>query len=312
MARYIAKRLGQFVLIMFIASILVFIMVRLSKSDPLAAILGGKQATPETVQALKIKFGLDRSYAEQYISWISGIFRGNLGMSFKYQSEINGLFASRLPITLGLVVFSSVIALVIAVPMGVLAAVKKNTLTDRLISTVSVFMAGCPPFLVAIIFIIILSRYFPSYPFTGSYSDLRGYLVRLAVPSVALAFTMIALACRITRSSMIEQMNAQYTQTGVAKGLSLSQLVWRHNFRNAVIPVLSVVSIQVGGLIVGAVLVENVFSLAGLGTLLIDSIKAGDYAVVQDITLFMVLIFMVISLIVDLLYAAIDPRIRLD
>lgn len=311
MGKYICKRLGQFVLMMVIASVLIFVMVRLSNTDPLAAIIGGKQTTAETIAQLRSKFGLDKSYPQQYISWITGLFKGDLGMSFKYQNQINTLFADRIPVTIGLVLFSSVLAMAVAIPLGVLAAVKRNGPVDMVISIFSLVVAGCPPFLMSIIFIVFLSRFAPSYPFTGSFSNMREYLIRMAAPSVALSFTMIALACRMMRSSIVEQMNAQYSQTAVAKGVSQSGLLWKHNFRNAIIPVLSVVSIQIGSIIVGSVLVENVFSLSGLGSLLIDSIKASDYTVIQDITLLLVFIFMLISMIVDILYAVIDPRIRL-
>jgi peptide/nickel transport system permease protein len=311
MAKYFGKRILQFIVILIIASILVFVMVRLNSTDPLASIIGGKQTSAETIAQLRAKFGLDKSYVAQYFSWIGGIFQGNLGMSFKYQQEVGGLISARLPVTLGLVVFSSVIAMIIAIPLGIVSAVKKGSAIDHAASIFSLVVAGCPPFLMAIIFIVFLSRFAPSYPFTGSFTNLREYLIRMAAPSIALSFTMIALACRIMRSSMVEQMNAQYTQTAISKGVSTGRLVWKHNFRNAIIPVLSVVSIQIGSVIVGSVLVENVFSLSGLGTLLIDSIKANDYAVIQDITMLLVFIFMLISLIVDILYAVIDPRIRL-
>lgn len=310
MGRYIGKKLIQFIVIMFITSVIVFVMVRLSKTDPLTAIVGGKQTSAETMEQLKIRFGLDKSFIEQYFSWIGGLFQGQLGMSFKYQLSINELFADRFPITIGLVLLSTIIALMIAIPCGVLAAVKKNSAVDRIISVISVFLAGCPPFFMSLLLILLLATYVPSYQFTGGYNTFSEYFMRILVPSIALAFTMIALASRITRASMIEQLNAQYTQTAVAKGVSERKMVWTHNFRNAVIPVLSVVSVQVGGMIAGSVLVENVFSLSGLGTLLIDSIKASDYIVIQDITMFMVLIFMLISTLVDILYAIIDPRIR--
>lgn len=310
MGKYIGRKLLQFIIIMFIASVIIFIMVRLSNADPLTAIVGGKQTTAETLAQLKEKFGLDKSFIEQYFSWIGGLFQGQLGMSFKYQISINELFADRFPITIGLVLLSTTIALIIAVPCGVLAAVRKNSAVDRIISIISVFLAGCPSFFLSLLMILFFARYMPSYQFTGGFNSFGEYFLRILAPSIALALTMIALANRITRASMIEQLSAQYTQTAIAKGVSEPRLVWLHNFRNAVIPVLSVVSVQIGGLIAGSVLVENVFSLSGLGTLLIDSIKTSDYVVVQDITMFMVLIFMVISTLVDILYAVIDPRIR--
>lgn len=309
--KYAGKKLLQFIIIMFIVSVMIFVLVRLSKTDPLAAIVGGKQTTPEILAQLRAKFGLDQSLPMQYISWITGIFHGDFGMSFKYQTEAGPLIAARMPVTMGLVFFSSVIAMLIAIPLGVLASIKKDSPLDTVISVICLVLAGCPPFLMALLFILFLARFFPSYPFTGSYTNISEYFVRMAAPSLALSFTMVALAYRMMRSSMIEQMQAPYTMTALAKGVPRGKIAWQHNFRNAIIPVLSVVSIQIGSAIVGAVLIETVFSLSGLGTLLIDSIKASDYALEQDITLLLVFIFLVISTIVDILYAIIDPRIRL-
>ena len=201
--------------------------------------------------------------------------------------------------------------MVLAIPCGVIAARKKDSVTDQVMSIVSLFLAGCPPFLMSLIFILILARFFPSYPFTGSYTNLRENFIRLFAPSIALSFTLIALAFRMMRSSMIDQINAQYSMTAIAKGVPMKKMVWKHDFRNAIIPVLSVVSIQIGSAIVGAVLVEQVFSLSGLGTLLIDSINASDYAVEEDILMLLMFIFLFISLIIDILYGLIDPRIRL-
>lgn len=311
MKKYVLKRILQFLITMMIVSVLIFVMVRLSRTDPLAAIVGGKQTTPEILAQLKTKFGLDKPVVAQYFSWIGGFLHGDLGMSFKYQAPVSGLLTARLPVTLGLVFFASIIAMVVAIPLGVVAARHKDSPFDVISSVICLVLAGTPPFLMSLIFILFLARFFPSYPFTGSFETVPQYLLRMLAPSIALSFTMIALSFRMMRSNMIEQMQAQYTMTGKAKGLPPKVISWRHNFRNAIIPVLSVASIQFGSLIVGSVLVETVFSLSGLGTLLIDSIKASDYAVEQDIMMLLVALFLIISLVVDLLYALIDPRIRL-
>lgn len=310
--KYFLKKILQFIIMMVVVSLLIFVMVRLSRTDPIAAIVGGKQTTPETIAALRHKFGLDKSLPEQYISWVTGMFHGDFGLSFKYQEEVSGLITARLPVTLGLVFFSSIIAMVIAIPCGVIAARKKDSAADQTMSIVALFLAGCPPFLMSLIFILLLAEFCPTYPFTGSYTNLREYCIRLLAPSIALSFTLVALAYRMMRTSMIDQINAQYSTTALAKGVPMRKMVWRHDFRNAIIPVLSVVSIQIGSAIVGSVLVEQVFSLSGLGTLLIDSINASDYAVEQDIMMLLMFIFLFISLIIDILYGWIDPRIRLS
>ncbi len=310
MVKFILKRLLQFVVVFFVASVLIFAMVRMSDTDPVAVILGGKPTSEETIAAIKAKFYLDRPVVEQYFIWMGGMLRGDLGLSFQYQSPVSDQIASRLPVTLGLVVFGSLLALVIAIPVGVLCAIKKNSWVDRVCSTITLIMAGSPPFLTSIILVVLATKFFPNYPIIGGFSTPKEFFVRMALPSVALAFVMIALAARVTRSSMIEQRNAPYTMTAVAKGVPERSIIWKHNLKNAIIPVISVVSIQIGSMVVGAVLVENVFSLAGLGTLLIDSIKGSDYNIVQAITMLLILIFLVISTVVDIIYAAIDPRIR--
>ena len=310
MLKFTLKRLLQFAVVLICASILIFVMVRMSDTDPIAVILGGKQTSPEVIEALKVKFHLDRNLFEQYIIWITGMLHGDFGLSFQYQSPVAGLVSARVPVTLGLVLFGSVRALLAAIPLGVFCALKKNSWIDRAVSICILVLAGCPPFLTCIIMILIVSKVNPAYPFVGTFSNLTEFFTRMALPSVALAFVMLALAARVTRSSMIDQQNAPYTQTAIAKGASTGRIVWKHNIRNAIIPVIAVVSIQIGGMVVGAVLVENVFSLAGLGTLLIDSIKASDYNIVQAITMLLIVIFLVISTVVDILYALIDPRIR--
>lgn len=310
MIKFILKRLLQFIIVFIVTSIVIFIMVRMSDTDPVAVILGGKQTSQETIAALRSKFHLDKNIFEQYGIWITNMLKGDFGLSFKYQSPVSGLIGTRIPVTLGLVVFGSLIALLVAIPLGVLCAVKKHTWIDRSISIFTLILAGSPPFLTSIIMVLIISKINPSYPFVGSYTSIPEFFERIALPSIALAFVMIALASRITRSSMIEQRSAAYTQTAISKGVPENQIVWKHNLKNAIIPVIAVVSIQIGGMVVGAVLVENVFSLAGLGTMLVDSIKSSDYNVVQAITMLLVLMFLFISLLVDFLYAAIDPRIR--
>lgn len=311
MGKFVAKRIGQLLISLLVASILVFVFVRLSNTDPVAVILGGKQTSPETVAAIREKFNLDKPMFQQYLIWIDGIFHGDLGLSFKYQTSINDLIGPRVLTTLGLVLAGSVMALVVAIPLGIFCAVKKHTIWDRAGSIFSLVLAGCPSFFVSILLILLITVVAPSYPFTGTYATFGEYCQRLFVPSIALACTMIALASRVMRSSMIEQINAPYTMTAMAKGVPQTSILFRHNLKNAVIPVISIVSIQIGSMVVGAVLVENVFSLSGLGTFLVDSITSSDYAVVQDITIMLVFLFLVISTVTDIIYAAIDPRIRL-
>ena len=310
MLKFIAKRLLQTIIVLIISSILIFAFVRMSPTDPVSVILGGKETSQETLNAVRASFNLDKPVTEQYFIWILGMLHGQMGLSFKYQTDVSGLLAGRLSITLGLVCMASIIALLIAIPLGILCAMKKHSIFDKTATIFILIINGCSAFLTSILLVLIISKVDPAYPFVGTYSSTTEYFQRLLLPSVALSFTMIALAMRVIRSSMIEQMSNPYTLTAIAKGMSRGQVVLHHNLKNAVIPVISVVSIQIGSMVVGAVLVENVFSLGGLGTLLVDSIKTSDYAVVQTITMLLIFMFLIISTLADILYAVLDPRIR--
>jgi peptide/nickel transport system permease protein len=296
--------------VLFAASVIVFIMVRLNPADPVAVILGGKQTTPETVANVRASFNLDKSYINQYGIWISGVFRGDLGTSFKYRQAVSALIRERLPVTAGIVVLSSLILLLIAIPSGIITALKLNSPFDTLLSVIQLILVASPPFLTSILMIWIITMVAPGFRFTGSFSNFAQFLQRVILPATALAFSMIALTSRIMKASMVEQIQSNYHTAAIAKGLPPWKVALRHCLKNAVIPVITVFGTQFGILIIGSVLVESVFSLAGLGSILIEGIKASDYPLVQGITMLLVFVFMSISTILDLLYGIIDPRIR--
>ena len=312
LARYILKRLLQMVLILFIASILIFYMVRVTPSDPIASMTKGKRISQETREALIRQYHLDKSTPEQYLIWITGALRGDLGDSFDKKKPVTGIIASRLPTTMQIVLMSAVMALVLSIPIGIACAVRMNTALDRLLSTLTLILVASPVFLTAIVLMLVFAmrlRWFPSFGAGKTFVENLRYLF---LPSLALSLSMVALIARITRSNMIEQLNAPYATTAIAKGIPYRKVVLKHCFKNTIIPVVTVASLQFGTMIVGAVLVENVFALGGIGDVLISGIKASDYPVVQGITLMLVTVFAVINLLVDILYALIDPRIRLE
>lgn len=292
-------------------SIVIFAIVRMSPTDPITVILGGKKATEAAIAAVKVKFHFDQPVVVQYLLWMKGIFTGDFGISYKYQQAVSGMIFGRLPVTMGLIAISSVIGIVIAIPAGILCAVRKNTAADRVISVVTIILVSCPVFLTCMLMILVMSK-ISGAVFTGTYTNVREYFQRLAIPSVALSFSMIALIGRVSRTSMIKELKSNYIETAEAKGLPGRRILFHHAFKNAVIPVITVASIQIGAMIVGSVLVENVFSLPGLGSLLINGINTSDYPIVQGITLLLVGVFLLINLLVDILYAAIDPRIRYE
>lgn len=312
MAKFIGKRLLQMILILFAVSVLIFGMVRMSPSDPISSMTKGRRMSEDTRNALIEQYHLDKSQPEQYMIWITGVLHGDLGKSFEYKDSVNNLLASRLPTTLQIVLMSALFALLLAIPIGIISAVKMNTITDRILSILTLIFVASPVFLTAIVLMLVFALKLKMFPSFGSGKNFVQNLYYLFLPSFALSLNMVALISRITRSNMIEQLNSNYTTTAIAKGIPYWRVVLGHCLKNAIIPVITVASIQIGSMIVGAVLVENVFALGGVGALLTDSIKSSDYPVVQSITLLMVVLFMVINLLVDIVYALIDPRIRLD
>lgn len=311
-ARFVIKRLLQMALIVFLASILIFAMVRVTPSDPIASMTKGKRISQETREALIRQYHLDKSVPEQYVIWITGALRGDLGNSYTKKQPVTDIIAGRLPTTMQIVLMSAILAIALSIPIGIICAVKMNTLVDRLLSTLTLILVASPVFLTAIVLMLAFAlklRWFPSFGAGKSFAENLYYLF---LPSLALSLSMVALIARITRSNMIEQLNAPYATTAVAKGIPYRKVVLKHCFKNTVIPVVTVASLQIGTMIVGAVLVENVFALGGIGDVLISAIKASDYPVVQGITLMLVTVFALINLLVDILYAVIDPRIRLE
>lgn len=305
------KKLGEYVCILFAVSALIFFMIHLfSPADPISVIVGGKGSTPEIIENARRKFYLDQPVWKQYLIWIQGIFHGDWGISYKYQTPVLDSILSRAPVTLGLVIGASVLSIGIAIPLGVLSAVKKDSLIDQAISMVSLVLAAIPPFLLSILMVFVLAKTAPDYPITGGYEGAGGYLWRMLAPCIALACAKVTITLKVTRQGMIEQMKKPYMMNIQAKGMPETNRIWKHGLKNAVIPVISILSVQIGAMIVGAVLVESVFSLSGIGSFLIDSIKSSDYPVVQAIILMLVVVFLLASAVADALYSIIDPRIR--
>ncbi|MDR2162605.1 MAG: ABC transporter permease [Clostridiales Family XIII bacterium] len=311
MLSYTLNRILQYVIVLAVASVVIFVLVRMSPTDPVAVILGGKQSSDETIANIRHEFYLDKSMPEQYSAWMSGLVRGDFGMSFKYRQEVSGLIASRMPVTLGIVGLAMLISLLVSIPAGILMAAKQHRWQDNLLSVIQLILVACPPFLTSIIMIWYLSVHDPTFAFTGSAQSPGEFLSRISLPALALSFAVIALLSRVMKSGMVEQIHSDYYMVARSKGMSPAAIIMNHCVRNAVIPVITVLGIEVGILLVGSVLVESVFSLSGIGTLLVESVKASDYPLIQGITMLMVFIFMTISTVLDILYGVIDPRIRL-
>ena len=310
MGKYVLKKIRNFLLVLLIASICVFAMVKISGMNPVLATLGGGHLSEAALEERMAKYGLDQPVVLQYLYWLKNIITGNFGESVKYKTAVTKLIKDRYLITLLLAVFSFVIAQVSGVLLGVLSALKKNTVVDKVISILTVLVFAVPVFFMGMLVILLISNKFPGISYTGSLSTLSDYVERLLPPIIIMAFHQIALVTRVTRSSMIEQFSTDYVLALRAKGLCERKIVFKHALKNGIIPVLTIAALQFGSLIVGTVLIENIFSLNGLGQLLVEAVTVGDTAVIQSVSLIVIVVFQAANLIVDLLYGVIDPRIR--
>ena len=253
---------------------------------------------------------MDKSLPHQYVIWIGNAVKGNLGDSFRHRQPVTTLLAARLPTTIQLVLMAAVFAVLLAVPAGILCAVKRDTILDRIISIFMIFCVSSPVFLNAILLMLIFVfklRWFPAFGTGGNFFENFYYL---ALPAFALSLNMVALMGRIVRDRMIGEFKSNYALALTAKGTPFRKIVMTHCLKNTLIPLITVAGVQIGAMVIGAVLVENIFALGGIGALLIEGIQASDYPVVQSIMLFLVSLFLILNLIVDLIYFFIDPRIR--
>ena len=306
----ILKRLFSLVPILLAVSVLIFFLVRLTPSDPISSITTGRRISDETRASLIAQYHLDKSLPHQYLIWIGNVLRGNLGDSFRYRQPVKSLLAARLPTTIQLVLMSAVFAIVLAIPAGIVSAIKKDTFFDRIISGFMVFCVSSPVFLNAIILMLLFVFRLNWFPAFGTGRNFFENLYYLCLPAFALSLNMVALIGRIVRDRMIGELNSNYALALIAKGTPFGRIVMTHCLKNTLIPVITVGGIQIGGMVIGAVLVENVFALGGIGVLLIEGIQGSDYPVVQSIMLFLVALFLVLNLMVDIVYLLIDPRIR--
>jgi peptide/nickel transport system permease protein len=315
MLRYIAQRLVAFLPTLLGVSALVFFAMRLIPGDAITAQLGTEAGmlTPAQRAALERYYGLDKPPLEQYFIWLGEVLQGNLGFSIRHGKPVLEVILDRFPLTLQLAAMSVLIALMIGIPLGVLSAIYHNTLIDLLGRLFALLGLALPNFLVGTLVIYVLSVYFKVLPNSGNYVsfsvDPRRNLEQMIFPALTLGFALAASLMRMTRSTMLEVLREDYIRTARSKGLRERTVTYRHALRNALIPVVTLLGVQVGYLLGGAVIVEQIFALPGLGRLAVNAISQREYALVQGVTLFIAFNFVLINLAVDVLYASIDPRI---
>lgn len=306
------RRLLIAVPVLFGISLIAFFVVRLVPGDTVTAMLGSNY-TEEQAEALRIQYGLDRSLVEQYFIWISNVFQGDLGHSTFTNQPVLEAILQRLQITLQLAVFSVIIAILIAIPLGTLAAVKKNSAVDYSASFMGMLGLSVPNFWLGTLMILFFSLtlgWLPSGGFVPFLADPVGNLKIMIMPSVALGAAVAAVILRMTRSSMLEVVNQEYMKMAKAKGVSTGRLIIRHGLKNALIPVVTVTGIQMGYMLGGSVVIEQIFSLPGVGRLALQAINNRDYQLLQGTILFIASAFVLINLIVDMIYAYLNPKIR--
>jgi peptide/nickel transport system permease protein len=308
----IAGNLARFLLSLLAATILVFALMRVLPGDP-AVIAAGQNASPEIVASLARQFGTDRPLPVQYWDWFSGLWRGDFGVSYVSRTDISPLVADKVQVSLILVAAAMALALAIAIPAGTIAAVRHSKPSGALISALSQLGIAIPGFLLGIVlvsFFALRLGWLPANGWVAPGTDFAGFLSRLVLPVMALAGVQSAILVRYVRSAVLEVMHEDYLRTARAKGLSPLRALGRHGLRNAAIPVLTVTGVQFSALIIGAVVIERVFVIPGLGSMLLSAVGNRDLLTVQSVVMVLVAITLVVNLLVDVLYTVLDPRIR--
>lgn len=314
MGGYILKRLALAIPVLIGITVVVFLLVRLIPGDVIDLMLGTEGSLrPEVRDQLRQTLGLDRPLYVQYFTWLGDILRGDLGVSLRTGQPIVENLAGKLPITLELAVLSVLLSLVLAIPLGIISALRRNSIIDFIVRIMGTIGLSLPSFWLATMLILIASVYFrwgAPLVYVSPFDDLNKNMQQMLLPSLALAAGLMAVVMRMTRSSMLEVLSQEYIRTARAKGLREQLIIYRHALRNALMPVLTVVGVQTGHLLGGAVIIEQIFGLPGLGWFLLNGIYQRDYPVVQAGVLIIAVIFVLTNLIVDLMYAFIDPRIQ--
>ena len=332
MTSYLVQRLAGTVPVLLFISLLVFLLIHAAPGDPTLMLLGEETNAAEVAKA-KQRWGLDRPLYIQYLRFVTSAAAGDFGKSFKYSEPVTSVIKTRLPATIELAVFSIVIATLLAIPLGVWAGSKPNSWLDNLGTSFGLFGISMPSFWLAIMLILVLAGVLNILPTSGRSTygvagpEITGFylldsmmqknsqaawdaLSHIFLPALALGMNMLGILMRVTRSAVLEVMNEEYVVTARAKGLREKNVVWRHVTSNALIPVITVVGLELGTLLSGSIIVETVFAWPGSGSLLITALNARDYPLVTGIVMTYTFAFVIINVIIDGLYAIIDPRIR--
>lgn len=306
MVRFLLRRLALTIPVLLGVSTLVFLLIHLIPGDPVQAMLGDS-AAPQDVEALRERLGLNRPLYVQYGSFMTGVVTGDLGTSIRTNEKVTAAIAERMPATAELAAASMTVAILIAIPLGIIAAVRAGTGVDHIATTLALLGISMPTFWLGPLLAIIFSVSLGWLPVSG-----RGTLAHLVLPAITLGAPLAAVLARITRASVLEELGELYVLAARAKGASRARAVLKHAFRNSLIPIVTVLGLQFGAVLTGAVITETIFAWPGVGRLLIQSISARDYPAVQGCILLIAVTYVSVNLLVDLAYGFLDPRIRYE
>jgi len=308
---FVGRRLLQLVPVAVGVTIIVFFMIHLIPGDPAATILG-IHATPRAIQELHAEWGLNRPLVSQYWLFLDRLLHGNLGQSLIYGGSAASLIVQRISATLWLIVYGAVLAVAVSVPLAMIAATRRNGMRDQAVRAVPLFGLGMPPFWVGFLLIYAFGIHFKLFPVGGYGIGIGGHLTSMFLPSLTVAIALAPVVIRSLRASMLSVLGADYITSARSKGVPGRRLFFRHVLRNAVIPAITVLGINIGFLIGNTVVIENVFAIPGIGQLMINSIFQRDFPVVQGVTLVFAVLVVLVNLLADMTYASLDPRVSFD
>ena len=312
MGRYTIQRLLAMVPVLVVVAIVTFSLIHITPGDPVA-LMAGDEATPEQKEAIRKDMGLDKPIYQQLVIYFADILRGDLGESIFNKFKVTTLISQRLEPTLFIAVFSQLVSIIIAIPLGILAAWKANTWVDRVVMVIAVLGLAIPSFWLGANLIWVFAvklHWFPAFGYIPISEGIVPWIKSITLPSISVGFISAALIARMTRASMLEVLREDYVRTARAKGLSEQAVLLGHAFKNASIPVVTIIGIGIAGLVSGLVVTEAVFGIPGVGRLIVDAVNRRDYPVIQGVILMFTVAYVLINLVVDLIYGYLDPRIR--
>ncbi|MCK0120669.1 ABC transporter permease [Loktanella sp. F6476L] len=312
MIRYVLGRFLSLVISLIVASFVIFAVIEIAPGDP-ASFMLGINAQPETVAALRTELGLDVAKPVRYLNWVTGMITGDFGTSYTYRAPVSELIADRVVVSLPLAIYALILSTLIAFPAGIYAASRRGRVGDMSVMGATQLGVAIPNFWFAMIMVLIFAinlRWFSAGGFPGWDKGFWGGMKALTLPAISLALPQAAILARVMRSSLLDMLGEDFMRTARAKGLSQRRALWKHGVRNALIPVLTIIGLQFSFLLAGGIIIEQVFFLPGLGRLIFQAISARDLIVVESVVMLLVFVVIVVNFVVDIAYAAVDPRLR--